>query len=68
VVSDMRDGSIQWFSCKYRNISNWNARRIRPLTQGTFPHSSRREIYWPKNITVAAAGAGRGTAADAYFL
>jgi hypothetical protein len=32
----------------YRDISNWNARRIRPLAQGAFLHSSRSAIYWPK--------------------
>jgi hypothetical protein len=32
----------------YRDISNWNARRIRPLAQGTFLKSSRCAIYWPK--------------------
>jgi hypothetical protein len=44
----MRNGSIQWSQLLYRDISNWNARRIRPFAQGAFHHSSRCAIYRPK--------------------
>lgn len=33
----------------YRDISNWNARRIRPLAQGAYHKFTPCGIYWPKN-------------------
>jgi acyl-CoA thioesterase I len=56
VVSDMRNGSIQWSRLLYRDISNWNARRIRPLAQASFPYSTGSGIYWPKFSNSPAGG------------
>jgi acyl-CoA thioesterase I len=45
----------------YRDISNWNARRIMPFAQGCFLHSSRNSFYWHKGAQAMVAEASRSS-------
>ncbi|GAB5078004.1 hypothetical protein ARTHROSP310_11450 [Arthrobacter sp. AD-310] len=65
VVSDMRNGSIQWSQLLYRDISNRNARQIRPFAQGAFPYSTGSGIYWPKYPAAIRPSCARGIAPPA---